>query len=67
MATNLVPADTNLLNDVFVRDRAGAGLERVSISSSGRQANGPSTRPAISGDGRVVVFESSASNLVGPA
>lgn len=36
----------------------------MSIGSDGRQANGDSTRPSLSGDGRLVVFESTASNLV---
>jgi len=38
--------------------------ERVSVSSTGVQANGGSTLPAISADGRYVAFESDATNLV---
>lgn len=64
VATNLVSGDTNRLNDVFARDRATGVLERVSVGVGGRQANGDSTRPAISGDGRLVAFESDATNLV---
>jgi Tol biopolymer transport system component len=42
-----------------------AGMtERVSIASSGAQANGRSTMPSISADGRFVAFISEASNLV---
>ena len=37
---------------------------RLSVSTAGTQANGPSVRPAISGDGRFVVFASAADNLV---
>ena len=37
---------------------------RASISSSGAEANGPSEKPSISADGRVVVFPSTATNLV---
>src|SRR5436309_1063529 len=37
---------------------------RVSVSSSGDQANGPSGRPAFSADGAHVAFPSSATNLV---
>jgi Tol biopolymer transport system component len=40
------------------------GLDRVSVSSSGAQGNGASRSPVISGDGRIVVFSSLASNLV---
>jgi len=38
--------------------------ERVSVSSVGNQGNGLSFSPAISADGRFVVFGSNASNLV---
>jgi Tol biopolymer transport system component len=37
---------------------------RVSESSAGQEANGPSGVPSISADGRFVAFESDASNLV---
>ncbi len=37
---------------------------RVSVSSAGTQANGPSWGPAISADGRFVAFTSAATNLV---
>jgi hypothetical protein len=41
-----------------------ASTERVSVSSSGVQANGPSFTAAVTTDGRFVLFNSSASNLV---
>ena len=63
-ATNLVPNDTNQSTDIFVRDRATATTTRVSVDSSGRQANKSSASPSISADGRVVVFQSLASNLI---
>jgi Tol biopolymer transport system component len=63
-ATNLVPSDTNGVSDVFVHDRVMGTTVRVSVDSSGTQANGASSKPSISGDGRVVAFLSSASNLV---
>ncbi len=40
-----------------------AQTARVSVSSSGAQANGPSRSPALSGDGRFVAFISEATNL----
>ena len=64
IATNLVRRDKNRENDVFVRDRTTGVTERVSVSSSGKQGNDPSSRPSISGDGNLVVFDSSATNLV---
>jgi Tol biopolymer transport system component len=63
-APNLVPGDTNGVRDIFVHDRAIGTNERVSVSSSGAQANGASTDPGISADGTTVVFFSAASNLV---
>jgi len=66
-ATDLVVGDTNATWDVFIRDRLNGTTERVSVDSSGSEAIGPSGLYgiAISADGRYVVFESFASNLVG--
>jgi Tol biopolymer transport system component len=63
-ATNLVAGDTNIKEDIFVRDRTAGNTERVSISNGEAQANGASYSPDISADGRFVVFESLAANLV---
>jgi Tol biopolymer transport system component len=63
-ATTLVANDTNLLVDVFVHDRSTNTTDRVSISSGGTQADGTSTRPALDAAGDLVVFDSSATNLV---
>jgi Tol biopolymer transport system component len=63
-ADNLVPDDTNARRDIFVRDLALKTTEIVSVSSSGEQGNGDSRDPAISADGRYVVFESTANSLV---
>src|SRR5439155_1129649 len=59
-ATNLVPVDTNAATDVFVRDRLTATTDRVSVDSTGAQANDRSDFPAISADGSVVAFVSTA-------
>jgi len=74
-ATNLVPGDTNDRCDVFLHDRAataGGGSEgdggiettRVSVSSAGGQGNGNTFGAAISADGSVIAFRSTATNLV---
>jgi Tol biopolymer transport system component len=63
-ASNLVAGDTNRARDVFVHDRQTGETTRVSLGPGGAEANGDSFAPAISGDGRYVVFSSSASNLV---
>ncbi len=62
-AGNLVAGDRNDASDVFVLV-AGSGLVRVSVSSEGDEADGPSYEPDISADGRYVVFTSNADNLV---
>ncbi|MAF66844.1 MAG: hypothetical protein CMJ84_14460 [Planctomycetes bacterium] len=66
-STNLVDGDTNAKADVFVRDRLLAVTVRVSISSDGVEGNADSGQSAlvdISADGRWVVFNSPATNLV---
>ncbi len=64
LATNLVNDDTNGFKDVFVRDLELRTTTRVSVNTIGGDADGLSARPAISGDGRWVAFESVATNLV---
>jgi Tol biopolymer transport system component len=64
-ATNLVDADTNSLTDVFLHDRLTGLTKRISVKSDGTQATGGNSRyPSISADGRYVVYESAATNLV---
>jgi hypothetical protein len=63
-ASNLVSGDTNNKRDVFVHDRQTGETQLVSVGRSGAAANGDSSWPSISGDGRFVAFSSEASNLV---
>jgi Tol biopolymer transport system component len=63
-APNLVPDDANRTLDVFVRDLRTARTSRVSVSPDGAESNGPSEKPSISADGRIVAFPSVATNLV---
>lgn len=65
-SNSLVPGDTNNANDIFVKDMRTGAIKRVSVSSGGAQANSSSgdTTVDISGDGRFVLFDSTASNLV---
>lgn len=62
---NLTQGDTNALPDVFLYDaRLGTNL-LVSVAAGGAgSANGLSRQPQLSADGQVVVFTSTASNLV---
>ena len=70
LADNLVPNDTNLSSDVFVRDREADTTERVSVGPLGVEGDGNSGmlsllgRADISRDGRFVAFASEASNFV---
>ncbi len=63
-ASTLVSDDTNNTYDIFVYDRQSGVTTRASVDSASAQANGDSTKPSISGDGRFVAFQSDASNLV---
>lgn len=63
-AANLVSHDTNGDWDVFVRDRLNDTTERVSVSTSGSQGGGESQVADISANGRYVLFDSTAPNLV---
>jgi TolB protein len=63
-ATNLVRGDSNRAADVYLHDLVASTTMLVSRTMRGRSANGSSSRPALSGDGRVVVFQSDASDLV---
>lgn len=63
-STNLVPDDTNGSADIFVRDLQTGITNRISVSSGGEQVNGHNWMGDISSDGGIVVYTSSASNLV---
>ncbi len=64
-ATNLVANDVNSVPDLFVRDRVLQMTSRLSVSSAGAEANGSSTKPALSASGRFLAFATHADNLVG--
>ncbi|MEZ4326487.1 MAG: hypothetical protein R3B40_14835 [Polyangiales bacterium] len=74
-AASLVSGDLNGATDVFVFDRQTGTYDLVSQATDGTRADAPSSedpsyvgapfrRPAISDDGRYVVFASAATNLV---
>ncbi len=62
-ASDLIFGDGNNVGDIFVRDMASGVTERVSITSTGAEANNTSSEPSISADGRFVAFTSLANNL----
>lgn len=59
----LVAGDTNGLADVYAWRRPDE-LFLVSATADGRAGNGASKFPAVGRDGRLVVFQSTATNLV---
>jgi Tol biopolymer transport system component len=64
-ASDLVRGDTNSVTDIFLEDRATHQTYRVSVTNGGGQANGEShSARGVTPDGRYVVFESFATNLV---
>jgi hypothetical protein len=63
-ATNLAEGDTNGFRDIVIYDRETHHFSLVSVASDGSQGNGDSQGGAMSQDGRYVVFDSKASNLV---
>jgi WD40-like Beta Propeller Repeat len=60
----LLPAGITLGLLLRPAEASPGATERVSVDSQGIEANGQSTGPSISTDGRYVAFTSSASNLV---
>ena len=59
----LVANDGNGVTDVFVRDRQAGTVIRVSSGSAGGDANGASTAPSITPDGRYLAFNTYATNI----
>ncbi|KAA3609578.1 MAG: calcium-binding protein [Planctomycetota bacterium] len=63
-SNDLVANDSNGFTDTFVHDRLTGETTRISVSSSGAEANWNCLFPTISADGRFVAFLSNADNLV---
>jgi Tol biopolymer transport system component len=62
--STLVPGDTNLAGDVFVRDLWAGLTERISVNAAGQEGDLVSDYPTASLDGSLIVIESEATNLV---
>jgi hypothetical protein len=63
-ASNLVANDTNDKYDIFIYDRQTGETSRISVSTSGVQADDTSYFSDISADGQQIAFQSAADNLV---
>lgn len=65
VATNLVTGTVNAWVDVFVHDTVTLSTTLISVATDGTPGNAASENATLSGDGRYVVFQSNANNLVG--
>lgn len=69
-SSKLDSADKNELWDIFVWSREGDQIKRVSLTSTGQERDQGSesisriVKPAISGDGRYVVYATTANNVI---
>ena len=64
-----LPGDTWQTYDIYVRDLTSTNpsqrtTTRITVGTAGEKANGSSSSPIVSADGRFVWFTSAASNLV---
>lgn len=65
LASNLVASDTNRSADLFLHDATTGLVERANVGAAGVQAErAVGEIAAVSDDGRYVVFDSAAQNLV---
>ncbi len=63
-ASDLVDNDRNSASDIFVYDRRKQKIKRVSIDVNGQEGDRGSFSPSLSANGKAVVFDSDANNLV---
>ena len=63
-ASDLVANDINGFQDIFLYDRTTGTIERINLDINGLDANERSSDPRISADGRYIVYESDANDLV---
>ena len=64
LASNLVGDDGNGITDIFRRNLETGAIQRVSTSSTGSEADDGCFNAQVSANGRYVVFESAANNLI---
>lgn len=63
-ANNLVPVDGNNTSDIFVYNKITKQIQLISNNEAGFAANGASTTPSVSADGRYIAYTTEATNLV---
>ncbi len=62
--TSLDARDTNGRSDVYLRDRVAGTTSLISVNSAGVVGNEDALQPSVSDNGRYVVWDSRADNLV---
>lgn len=60
----LAPGGGNGWTDVYLRDRVLGTTERISVDAAGQEGDGDSYDETISADGRYVVYQTRATNLL---
>ena len=60
----LASGDTDVLSDVYIRDRLAATTTLASVNAAGAKANAASAMFEMTPDARFILFKSGASNLV---
>lgn len=63
-ATNFASDDKNKNRDVYIVDRQTKDIERISISTEGKEGASTSWMPSFSSDGRFVVFYTNSDVLI---
>jgi Tol biopolymer transport system component len=62
-STNLDPADTDTLGDIYARDLASNQTELLSVTAAGVKANADSFSPSMSADGNRIAFDTASTNI----
>ncbi|WP_395375149.1 hypothetical protein [Marinicella sp. W31] len=63
IGSQIVPADNNLIRDVFLKKWPSGSIQRISENSGGLEGNGISRYPVLSNDARYIAYITSADNL----
>jgi Ca2+-binding RTX toxin-like protein len=66
LGTSIIPGMNDTMLQIVARDLRTGELSLMSLGETGSGANGGSLRPKFSADGKSVIFDSAASDLVGP-
>ncbi len=65
LASTFESEDTNAANDIYLFDRLNGDTHLVSLDNEGKLGANSSSSPALSADGRYLVYHTAATNLLG--